>query len=161
SVLYAGVLNDKEFGGVFISRDSGQTWKQMSEGLGGRDVFVLRQAADHSLLAGTDHGIFQLKANTTSWALRNALAPVKPVTAVTKTAVAKTAAAKKAAVQPAMNDTGARISVLETAGQRWFAATSTGFFVSADAGATWKQESPAVGVPVSISVAGKMVAVAS
>src|SRR6266853_2842510 len=74
AVLYAGVLNDKEFGGVFVSRDSGQTWKQASDGLDGRDVFVLRQAADGSLIAGTDHGIFALRQNTARWTPRNVLA---------------------------------------------------------------------------------------
>src|ERR1700704_4042813 len=67
SVFYAGILNDKEFGGVFVSRDAGQTWKQSSDGLDGRDVFVLRQAADNSLVAGTDHGISVLKPNASRW----------------------------------------------------------------------------------------------
>src|SRR5260370_34540780 len=44
SLLYAGLLSDKEFGGVFGSRDAGQSWKQTSDGLDGRDGFVLRQA---------------------------------------------------------------------------------------------------------------------
>ena len=66
NVLYAGVLNDKEFGGVFVSRDAGQTWKQNSDGLDGRDVFVLRQAADNTLVAGTDHGIFALATERVS-----------------------------------------------------------------------------------------------
>src|SRR5262249_18274993 len=35
ATLYAGVLNDKEFGGVFVSRDGGPTWKQISDGLDG------------------------------------------------------------------------------------------------------------------------------
>ncbi len=39
SDLYAGVLNDKEFGGVFHAHDG--VWTQMSEGLGGLDVFDL------------------------------------------------------------------------------------------------------------------------
>src|SRR5947209_6014890 len=67
AVFYAGVLNDKEFGGVFVSRDAGQTWKQLSDGLDGRDVFVLRQSADVSLIAGTDHGIFVLPPNGSHW----------------------------------------------------------------------------------------------
>src|SRR6267154_4783381 len=71
AVLYAGVLNDKEFGGVFVSHDAGQTWKQTSDGLDGRDVFVLRQAADNSLVAGTDHGIFVLKTNLSRWVPRD------------------------------------------------------------------------------------------
>src|SRR5579864_7205548 len=71
NVLYAGVLNDKEFGGVFVSRDAGQTWKQNSDGLDGRDVFVLRQAVDSTLVAGTDHGIFALPANASRWIPRD------------------------------------------------------------------------------------------
>src|SRR5215470_10925349 len=66
SVVYAGVLNDKEYGGVFVTRDRGQTWKQMSNGLDGRDVFVLRQT-NNALLAGTDHGIFTLRAGSLRW----------------------------------------------------------------------------------------------
>jgi photosystem II stability/assembly factor-like uncharacterized protein len=151
AVLYAGVLNDKEFGGVFVSRDSGQTWKQTSEGLDGRDVFVLRQAADGSLVAGTDHGIFALRQNAARWMPRNAL-----------TGKAEIATAKKGPGRAAVaNELTARVSVLEIAGQRWFAATSSALLVSADAGESWRQESmPGVGVPVSISVAGKVVAIA-
>ena len=153
ATLYAGVLNDKEFGGVFISRDAGQTWKQSSDGLDGRDVFVLRQAPDSSLIAGTDHGIFALKPNASRWAPRNVLLPVKTESA---------AAAKKNAARPTVpTELTARVSVLEFAGERWFAATSTGLFVSSDSGETWRQESlPGVAVPVSISVAGKVVAAA-
>ncbi|MFI5106975.1 MAG: hypothetical protein ACHP79_18785, partial [Terriglobales bacterium] len=146
------VLNDKEFGGVFISRDAGQTWKQTSDGLDGRDVFVLRQTTDNSLIAGTDHGIFALKPNASRWTPRNVLLPGK---------TEPTPAKKTAARSTVPNDLSARISVLEFAGERWFAATSTGLFVSPDAGETWKQESlPGAGAPISISVAGKVVAVA-
>jgi photosystem II stability/assembly factor-like uncharacterized protein len=151
AVLYAGVLNDKEFGGMFVSRDAGQTWKQNSDGLDGRDVFVLRQAADSSLLAGTDHGIFVLKPNASKWA---------PVNVLSGKAEVKTA--RKASVRaPVSNELTARVSVLELAGERWFAATTTGLFVSSDLGDSWKQELlPGVGVPVSISFAGKVVAIA-
>jgi photosystem II stability/assembly factor-like uncharacterized protein len=151
AVLYVGVLNDKEFGGVFVSRDSGQTWKQTSDGLDGRDVFVLRQAADGSLIAGTDHGIFSLRQNAARWMPRNALAG-KPEIATAKKGPSRAAVA---------NELTARISVLEIAGQRWFAATSSALLVSSDSGESWRQESmPGVGVPVSISVAGKVVAIA-
>jgi photosystem II stability/assembly factor-like uncharacterized protein len=151
AVLYAGVLNDKEFGGMFVSRDAGQTWKQNSDGLDGRDVFVLRQAADSSLLAGTDHGIFVLKPNAAKWA---------PLNVLSGKAEVKTA--RKASVRaPVSNELTARVSVLELAGERWFAATTTGLFVSSDLGDSWKQELlPGVGVPVSISFAGKVVAIA-
>jgi photosystem II stability/assembly factor-like uncharacterized protein len=153
ATLYAGVLNDKEFGGVFVSRDAGQTWKQASDGLDGRDVFVLRQATDNSLIAGTDHGIFVLKPNAPRWAPRNLLAAGSAET---------TPAAKKNAGRSTNpNELTARVNVLELAEDRWFAATATGLFVSSDASTGWRQETLAsVGVPVSISVAGKVVAIA-
>ena len=118
AALYAGVLNDKEFGGVFISRDAGQTWKQTSDGLDGRDVFVLRQAADNSLIAGTDHGIFALKPNASRWTPRNVLLPGED----------RICGGKKECSRepPVPNELTARVSVLEFAGDRWFAATSTG-----------------------------------
>jgi photosystem II stability/assembly factor-like uncharacterized protein len=152
AVLYAGVLNDKEFGGAFISRDAGLTWKQSSDGLEGRDVFVLRQAADNSLIAGTDHGIFALSPNSTRWVPRNALLPVKT----------EAAPQKKTAVRSLTpNELNGRVSVLALADEKWMAATASGLFVSTNAGANWQQESlPGIGVPVSIGVAGKVVAVA-
>ena len=158
SVLYAGVLNDKEFGGVFISRDAGQTWKQASDGLDGRDVFVLRQAADNSLIAGTDHGIFVLKPNAPRWAPRNMLASGSAESAAPKKIPGR---ATVSTAPKIANELTARVSVLELAEDRWFAATATGLFISSDASASWRKETlPAVGVPVSISVAGKVVAIA-
>ena len=56
--LFAGVLNDKTYGGVFWSTDGGAKWEQMSDGLEGRDVFALAEAADGTMVAGTSHGIF-------------------------------------------------------------------------------------------------------
>ena len=152
ATLYAGVLNDKEFGGAFISHDAGLTWKQSSDGLDGRDVFVLRQASDNSLIAGTDHGVFMLPPNSSHWVSRNILLPAK----------AEPVAAKKVPTRAtAPTELNARVSVLALADEKWLAATSTGLFVSSDSGASWRQESlPGVGVPVSISVAGKVVAVA-
>ncbi|HEX3154621.1 MAG TPA: YCF48-related protein [Candidatus Angelobacter sp.] len=151
NVLYAGVLNDKEFGGVFVSRDAGQTWKQNSDGLDGRDVFVLRQAADNTLVAGTDHGIFALPPNASRWTARD-LPLAKPQAAVLKKTSMRVAATSEFAP---------RVTVLELGADKWFAATSTALFVSPDSGVTWHAESlPGIGVPVSISVAGKMVAIA-
>ena len=42
--IFAGVVNDKSYGGVFVSSDGGARWKQIADGLDGRDVFVLAQA---------------------------------------------------------------------------------------------------------------------
>ena len=43
--IQVGVVNDREFGGVFSTRDGGQSWQQKSAGLGGRDVFALQQTS--------------------------------------------------------------------------------------------------------------------
>jgi photosystem II stability/assembly factor-like uncharacterized protein len=151
NVLYAGVLNDKEFGGVFVSRDAGQTWKQNSDGLDGRDVFVLRQAADNTLVAGTDHGLFALPPNMSRWVSRDLPLPKPSASGLKKTST-------RLATAP---DPAPRVTVLEVGADKWFAATSSALFVSSDSGATWRAESlPGIGVPVSISVAGKVVAIA-
>ena len=43
STLYVGVVNDREYGGVFFSNDAGQHWLQKAAGLGGKDVFTLNR----------------------------------------------------------------------------------------------------------------------
>ena len=60
AILYAGVVNDKQFGGVFRSVDSGAHWEQLDAGLDGRDVFALTETKDGAIVAGTSHGIFVL-----------------------------------------------------------------------------------------------------
>lgn len=59
--LYVGVVNDKEWGGVFFSDNGGLSWMQKSAGLGGNDVFSLGQASDGSVIAGTAHGFYRLQ----------------------------------------------------------------------------------------------------
>jgi photosystem II stability/assembly factor-like uncharacterized protein len=149
STIYAGLLSDKEFGGVFISRDAGRSWRQSSNGLDGRDVFTLRQADDGSILAGTDHGIFQLKPGASAWTARTAV-PARPG-----------APANRAARAAAVAELNTRIIALETSGEQWFAATANGFFSSSDSGGSWRKEVlPGVVSPASISASGKMIAVA-
>ncbi len=63
NTLYVGVLNDKRFGGVFVSRDGGQAWTQINAGLDGDDVFSLAMSPAGVLLAGTNHGAFRLRDN--------------------------------------------------------------------------------------------------
>ena len=60
NTLYIGLVNDREFGGVFFSHDGGQNWQQKSSGLDGRDVFTLKQASNGTLVAGTNRGVFEL-----------------------------------------------------------------------------------------------------
>jgi len=147
-VVYAGLLNDKEFGGVFVSRDRGQTWNQLNDGLDGRDIFVLRQTADHSLLAGTDHGIFLLPAGSSRWVSRNGAT------------ADKTTSTKTSAARPGLSDT--RILELQIASHKWFAVTSSEMLVSSDSGLTWSRlEVPGLAGAISLAVADRMVVVAS
>jgi photosystem II stability/assembly factor-like uncharacterized protein len=128
STFYAGVINDKEYGGVFVTRDGGSYWMQLSSGLGGRDVFVLRQTADGALIAGTNRGIFQMAKHAPRWTPLNSVVTektirrkgAKPVTRITK------------------SELTARVSDLDMMPSRWFAATSAGLFTSSDQGRTWR-----------------------
>jgi len=59
-VLYAGVVNDKKYGGVFRSNDGGVHWEQLGSGLDGSDVFALAETNLGQVVAGTGHGLFVL-----------------------------------------------------------------------------------------------------
>ena len=61
ATIYVGVVNDKAWGGVFVSDNGGLSWSQKSAGLNGQDVFSLAQASDGTVLAGTGHGIYRLQ----------------------------------------------------------------------------------------------------
>jgi ligand-binding sensor domain-containing protein len=63
-VLYAGVVNDKKYGGVFRSSDGGAHWEQLGSGLDGSDVFALAETKDGHVVAGTGHGLFVLGDGT-------------------------------------------------------------------------------------------------
>ena len=58
--LYAGVVNDKNYGGVFVSTDGGASWQQIGEGLEGATCLRCAQTKDGTVVAGTSHGIFVL-----------------------------------------------------------------------------------------------------
>ncbi|PYP91692.1 MAG: transcriptional regulator [Candidatus Angelobacter sp. Gp1-AA117] len=145
STVYAGLLNDKEFGGVFVTHDSGQTWYQISDGLEGRDIFVLRQADDGSLLAGTNHGILQLGTTASTWQPLNVLEGDKPVAARTK--------------GPAQ--LMAPVSDLALGQEKWYAATSAGLLISANHGSTWRSSGQNLNDLVSISVQDRTVVAAT
>jgi len=52
NTVYVGVVNDREWGGVFYSHDGGEHWLQKSAGLGGKDVFTLKQGSNGTLPNG-------------------------------------------------------------------------------------------------------------
>jgi photosystem II stability/assembly factor-like uncharacterized protein len=127
NTIYAGVINDKEFGGVFVSRDNGQKWQQMSAGLEGSDVYTLRQTGKGELYAGTNRGVF-VYAPANSDYRWHALQVSTTPKVVGKGKSRKT-------VRPSLMNF--RVNDLEVNGDLWIAAGSGGLFTSNDGGKTW------------------------
>jgi photosystem II stability/assembly factor-like uncharacterized protein len=132
--IYAGVLNDKGYGGIFVTEDSGKSWQQRSEGLNGKDVFTLAEAEDGTLLAGTEHGIFRW--NGSLWEEDG-----KVVSYTEKTVYSRGKGKKrtKKTIQVA-HEAGtidARVNDISTNGPIWLAATSSGVYRSVNQGAAW------------------------
>jgi len=130
--FYVGVVNDREYGGVFFTRDAGQHWLQKSAGLGGRDVFALKQAASGTILAGTNRGVFAFDRNGSEWRPLNVVVTETSVKAPRKGAKnGTTIIVKKSELQARVND-------FELGADRWLAATTAGIYTSTDQGKTWK-----------------------
>jgi len=156
SVLYAGVVNDKEYGGLFVSHDAGEHWKQMNDGLAGHDIFSLRQTKEGTLLAGTNSGIFAWSQTDKAWRSMNSLAheaaaPL-PVTRPRKQRQLR------ADDPPLRSELNGRVADLEISPETWFAATSQGLFSSVDGGESWSG-GPLLGQRnfVAVHAAGEMV----
>ena len=131
--FYVGVVNDREYGGVFYTRDNGQHWLQKSAGLGGRDVFALKQADNGTLVAGTNRGIFALDRSAGEWRSMNNVITEESVKTARKGSkkATFTTVSKKSELEARVND-------LELGSEEWFAATSAGIYHSSDQGKTWK-----------------------
>jgi photosystem II stability/assembly factor-like uncharacterized protein len=110
--IYLGVVNDREQGGVFVSSDGGRSWSESNEGLDGRDVFVLKQSADGSIVAGTDRGLFVHDPHAGLW--------------------------KQLAIDEQHLTIGA-VNDLEITSSHWVAATPNGLYVSSDGGEHWSR----------------------
>ncbi|HEX4005537.1 MAG TPA: transcriptional regulator [Acidobacteriaceae bacterium] len=151
--LYAGVVNDKIYGGVFITTDFGRTWKQQSDGLAGRDVFELAQGADGTLLAGTSDGVYRWADG--AWTEDDTVtgrlpmpAPPKPkkTSIVRGKRITHREPIRREPKLPVVKAIHGRVTALVADGATWYAATALGMFRSADDGATW--EGPILGEPL-------------
>jgi len=174
--IFAGVVNDKAYGSVFVSTNSGAAWVQIGQGLEGRDVFALAQASDGTILAGTGHGIFALDTGTGttgvsndrsripnatefSWRPRNTIANTS-----TKAAV-ESHSGMRVNVEKQVKDTvlqlDSHVYALDLSGDVWLAATGVGLLSSKDKGSSW-QGGPVMGLSsyLSISSHGQLVAAA-
>jgi photosystem II stability/assembly factor-like uncharacterized protein len=164
--LYAGVVNDKTYGGVFQSTDGGVSWQQVGAGLDGGDVYALGQTEDGTIVAGTNHGIFALAPPAASDASPAAGSPAaaaaltwEPKNSIANTIV-KVATEKAHGVRvnvekrekaPVVELEGP-VNALDVSGEVWAASTDSGVLTSQDQGATW-QGGPVMGVGGYLSVA--------
>jgi len=161
--LYAALLNDKEYGGIHYTED-GREWRQVNGGLDDRDVFALiyaRGPTGGRLLAAVRDGIMALDSAKNTWSpigrvVGRAPEPPRPARSAANRAVpphgigersSATAAPVPAPTHPAGESGGylrATVNEFFQAGpdQPVYAATSSGVFRSADAGATWNPVSP-------------------
>jgi photosystem II stability/assembly factor-like uncharacterized protein len=154
--IYVGVVNDKNLGGVFVSDDGGSNWRQTNSGLEERDILSLQQTREGVMFAGTNHGVFYLNSAGGTWEPATMImgpvptpeenpAPVKTTphstkkgtthsTAATHTATAKKPAAKETAIPL---DKAPRVLAFDLDGDKWYAATNDGLFISSDHGHRW------------------------
>ncbi len=187
-LLYAGVVNDKKYGGVFRSSDGGGHWEQLGTGLGGSDVFALAETKDGRVVAGTGHGIFVLgdadnppaagdpasaknspgapAANdppaappAPTWQPRNNIVNTIEKT-ITQTHMHTKVNIEKQVQAPAIQ-LQSSVNALDVSGDVWVAATGYGIVTSRDQGASW-QGGPVMGEGdyLSVTVQGEMMAAA-
>jgi photosystem II stability/assembly factor-like uncharacterized protein len=135
NTIYIGLVNDREFGGVFITHDGGQIWEQKSSGLDGRDVFSLKQASNGTLVAGTNKGAFELAPGSSTWHPINSIVLEKTVSRTVTLKSGKKKTVTTVASTHSVLD--GRVSDTDLGSSRWFAATSAGLFTSKDHGKEW------------------------
>ncbi len=149
---YAGVLNDKEFGGVFVTRNAGRSWRQLNSGLRGQDIFSLTQSPSGELLAGTNSGIFVFDFQKTMWTPSNLVLNEKftPVTRRGSNSKVRRMITRREFVRDRIRG---RVTQVIATPRRWMAAVDhQGVFVSLDHGRSW-HGGPIVGERDFISLA--------
>jgi len=138
--ILAGVVNDKSYGGVFLTQDAGITWTQISDGLAGRDVFTLAQAKDGTILAGTSHGIFALETGDSfsnpHWVMRSSI--VNQGTRIVEENVNGRRVSRFENITIPAREMSSRVAGFDLSGELWAVATTEGIFTSKDQGTTWQ-----------------------
>jgi len=137
SDIYAGIVNDKEFGGVFRIRNG--AWHQLSDGLGGSDVFDLRESSKGQLVAGTNRGIYLLEPKTQRWVPSKDVVSQRPAPS-RRTVRGKNGKVITAKTLPATLSRSVfqgRVTAVALNPRRWYAATDAGVLTSANEGKSW------------------------
>lgn len=133
-LIMVGLVNDQELGGVFESRDNGQHWKQNSSGLRGLDVFSLKRTDTGDLVAGTNRGIYELAAKTSTWKPINLVINEKTTSVPVRKGKKKSTVQRKVATKGTLNS---RVNDIEIFSDEWMAATAQGLYTSRNNGKTW------------------------
>ncbi len=124
--MLVGVVNDREWGGVFSTRDGGQSWQQKSAGLGGRDVFA--SAAGLQRRADRRHQQRHVPARSQCHPVASDQQHRGREDSGTPGEEAKGKKAAKAVKTPAVvvrSVLDARVSDIEVTPKRWLAATGS------------------------------------
>ncbi len=156
SDLYLGVVNDKQWGGAFLSRDGGLRWQQIEQGLDGRNVFSLAQAQDGTIVAGTEHGLFVYDPVALLWQRAGELAASQP--SAQRISRSQRGAARPGARPGARPVASSRtpsargliegsVLALAPVGGKLFAVTSEGVFSSESPSALWTHVAGLSGEP--------------
>ncbi|MBL8151347.1 MAG: hypothetical protein JNN15_15600 [Blastocatellia bacterium] len=110
SRVYAGVLFNGTEGGLYISQDSGKSWKPASRGLESQDVYSLFQSLQNErlLFAGTNLGLYRSTDRGETWQAVSASKPAPFIApSQTSTPTAPTKLTVKPVVKKAPAKTGA------------------------------------------------------
>ena len=142
--IYVGLLNDRDFGGVYVSHDGGANWSQMSHGLKDRDVFSLQEASNGDIFAGTNHGVMEFSKKTDLWEQASVVVKEKitpgakvPARVVKGKKIAASEGKPKVTIEK--SELTSQVSQLAFTPSQWYAASSTGVYSSKDEGKTWKR----------------------
>jgi photosystem II stability/assembly factor-like uncharacterized protein len=137
ATIYVGVVNDKSWGGVFVSHNGGLTWNQISAGLNGNDVYSLGQASDGTIVAGTSHGIYRLQGQVWSRVENVSFSAPREVPPPRGKAGPARRTAAVAARRVRSDAFDGSVNGIARTGDTLYAATSDGLLKSVTAGSNW------------------------
>jgi photosystem II stability/assembly factor-like uncharacterized protein len=149
--VLAGILGDRQHGGVLSAPRPGGPWTRLGDGLEGREVLSLALAGE-DVLAGTDDGLFVYVSHCGTWrrlptviGVGDVHPRVRDVAAISdKVVLAATSAGLLRSTnggerweRKVLGLGGSAEALAVAASGLALAATPLGFFKSADGGATW------------------------
>ncbi len=148
SHVYLGVANDKQWGGAFFSTDGGLSWTQHELGLEGHDVFSLGIAANGTVVAGTEHGLYAYNSAAQSWSRVGDIMPPprpeKPVVRGRKHPEAHPVAVRKPVELKPTSKVEIGVSTITRIGDELYAVTTEGVYEVEDPLKPWRRvEGPA------------------